>query len=85
MHFKKLKWVDEITKEHLCDVAVIFDDKVHLTSPERRVRVYPTRRKGLATISILKDKQKQVQYKKGTQPKEIDESVEVSFLFDEVF
>ncbi len=28
--FKKLKWVDEVTKEPLCDQAVVFDDKVHL-------------------------------------------------------
>lgn len=39
--FKRLKWVDEMTKEPLCDEAVIFDDRVHLITSKREVPIYP--------------------------------------------
>jgi hypothetical protein len=52
--FKQLKWVDELTKEPLCDEAVVFDEKVYRVSPDRRIPVYPKRRPYL--LSIVKGK-----------------------------
>lgn len=35
--FKGVKWVDEVTKEHLCDEAVVFDEKLYTMTPQRKV------------------------------------------------
>ena len=82
---KQLKWIDEATKEPLCDEAVIFDNKVCILTSARKVKCYPEIKDGLI-MSVLRTNSKRNFFFHGENLKKVvDDSVDVAFLFDEGF
>ena len=77
-----MKWVDQLTNEHLCDEAVVFDEKLYTMTPQRKVRVYPELKYG-RVFSIVKGRRHVLLRKQG--PIEDQDVVEISFLFDDAF
>ena len=77
--FKRLQWVDEVTREPLVDEAVIFDGKVHPITARRKVLIYPLGRR----FPILKGSRRAVYARR--EGKAADDAVDVAFIFDPDF